>query len=169
MTYFIFSTYRYNGLHPKSSNSNSKLNPPHKTRCVGGSRPLRSRSGQLRLDKQRGLLGSLNTVPNSTPNKPAQSSSNNKNKNNNKLGLAQSSSNNKNKNNNKLGGVSGSTASSASASASASALNAEQKTKNTIRSSQPTGAYNIRLWNLFPTPEGRNFKTIGEGYWKTGP
>eukprot|EP00536_Pseudo-nitzschia_multiseries_P015236 jgi/Psemu1/41746/gm1.41746_g len=70
--------------------------------------------------KQRGLLGSLNTVPNSTPNKPAQSSSNNKNK-----------------NNNKLGGVSGSTASSAPASAS----NAEQKTKNTIRSSQPTEGY----------------------------
>eukprot|EP00536_Pseudo-nitzschia_multiseries_P018478 jgi/Psemu1/55786/gm1.55786_g len=50
MTYFIFSTYRYNGLHPKSSNSNSKSNSPHKTRRVGGSRPLRSRSGQLRLD-----------------------------------------------------------------------------------------------------------------------
>eukprot|EP00536_Pseudo-nitzschia_multiseries_P014183 jgi/Psemu1/37774/gm1.37774_g len=50
MTYFIFSTYRYNGLHPKSSNSNSKSNSPHKTRRVGGSWPLRSRSGQLRLD-----------------------------------------------------------------------------------------------------------------------
>lgn len=36
----------------------------------------------------------------------------------------------------------------------------------TIKPSVPTGAYDIRLWNLFPAPEGGNYKTIGEAYWR---
>lgn len=38
--------------------------------------------------------------------------------------------------------------------------------KHTIKPSYPTGAYDIRLWNLFPAPEGGNYKTIGEAYWR---
>ena len=36
----------------------------------------------------------------------------------------------------------------------------------TIKSSVPTEAYDIRLWNVFPAPEGGNYKTIGEAYWR---
>jgi len=36
----------------------------------------------------------------------------------------------------------------------------------TIKSSVPTGAYDIRLWNVFPAPEGGNLKTVGEAYWR---
>jgi SEL1 protein len=38
--------------------------------------------------------------------------------------------------------------------------------RHTIKNSVPTGAYDIRLWNLFPAPEGGNYKTIGEAYWR---
>eukprot|EP00535_Pseudo-nitzschia_heimii_P008299 CAMPEP_0197190636 /NCGR_PEP_ID=MMETSP1423-20130617/22035_1 /TAXON_ID=476441 /ORGANISM="Pseudo-nitzschia heimii, Strain UNC1101" /LENGTH=938 /DNA_ID=CAMNT_0042643061 /DNA_START=37 /DNA_END=2850 /DNA_ORIENTATION=+ len=36
----------------------------------------------------------------------------------------------------------------------------------TVKNSIPTGAWDIRLWNLYPAPEGGNFKTIGEAYWR---
>lgn len=36
----------------------------------------------------------------------------------------------------------------------------------TVKSSVPTGSYDIRLWNLFPAPEGGNYKTVGEAYWR---
>ncbi len=36
----------------------------------------------------------------------------------------------------------------------------------TIRNTKPTEAYDIRLWNAFPAPEGGNFKTVGEAYWR---
>ena len=36
----------------------------------------------------------------------------------------------------------------------------------TIRNTKPTEAYDIRLWNIFPAPEGGNFKTVGEAYWR---
>jgi len=36
----------------------------------------------------------------------------------------------------------------------------------TVKSSVPTGSYDIRLWNLFPAPEGGHYKTIGEAYWR---
>ena len=38
--------------------------------------------------------------------------------------------------------------------------------RNTIKNSVPTGSYDIRLWNLYPAPEGGNSKTIGEAYWR---
>jgi len=38
--------------------------------------------------------------------------------------------------------------------------------KQTVKPSFPTGAYDIRLWNLFPAPEGGNYKTTGEAYWR---
>jgi len=36
----------------------------------------------------------------------------------------------------------------------------------TVKSSVPTGSYDIRLWNLYPAPESGNYKTIGEAYWR---
>ncbi|VEU41626.1 unnamed protein product [Pseudo-nitzschia multistriata] len=38
--------------------------------------------------------------------------------------------------------------------------------KYTVKQSLPTGAFDIRLWNIFPAPEGGNYKTIGEAYWR---
>mmetsp|Transcript_32742 Transcript_32742/g.36653 ORF Transcript_32742/g.36653 Transcript_32742/m.36653 type:complete len:987 (+) Transcript_32742:212-3172(+) len=41
-----------------------------------------------------------------------------------------------------------------------------EKSRYTIKNSIPTGAYDTRLWNLYPAPEGGNWKTIGEAYWR---
>ncbi len=36
----------------------------------------------------------------------------------------------------------------------------------TVKFSQPTEPYDIRLWNTFPAAEGGSYKTIGEAYWR---